>query len=370
MIRVAHLIHTTAIGGVEASADLVRRNADRIDYRVLALQKIEPAAVEADVCGDGVNSLGAAHVLWRGLRAQRPDVVVSSLWRAVVVGGLYALTHRNVRWVLFVHNTRFTHPVDRVVHLVAMRLADLVLCDSTAAREALVPAALARKSSVLHPQSAVLRTVGARSTPPPTELPSPERVRILYWGRVVDQKRLDRALDLLEHLEKFAPGEFVFEIVAPPGGGLDQVLAIAAARELPVLWHGTASPDGIVGLARGATFFLQLSDFEGLAMSVREALCLGVIPVVTPVGEIPRYVVDGDNGFVLDATDDAAASIRRTAERMIAACAGDRLGSLRARARATIEPHDFVGEFEDVLLSQAGSVRTDGVGAAPAEEGR
>ena len=35
-------------------------------------------------------------------------------------------------------------------------------------------------------------------------------------------------------------------------------------------------------------------------MSVIEAMQLGLVPVVTAVGEIPEYVRDGDNGLIVD----------------------------------------------------------------------
>ena len=46
--------------------------------------------------------------------------------------------------------------------------------------------------------------------------------------------------------------------------------------------------DGIKKLAN-ASFYLQTSKFEGFAMSVVESMMMGLVPVVTPVGEIGRY---------------------------------------------------------------------------------
>jgi glycosyltransferase involved in cell wall biosynthesis len=58
-------------------------------------------------------------------------------------------------------------------------------------------------------------------------------------------------------------------------------------------------------VADEASFYLQTSVLEGMAMSVVEAMQLGLVPVVTPVGEIAHYSHHGENAVVV--TDDVAA---------------------------------------------------------------
>ena len=41
--------------------------------------------------------------------------------------------------------------------------------------------------------------------------------------------------------------------------------------------------------AKNASFFIQLSSYEGMAMSVSESMQLGLIPIVTNVGQIKIY---------------------------------------------------------------------------------
>ena len=50
--------------------------------------------------------------------------------------------------------------------------------------------------------------------------------------------------------------------------------------------------------AKKCSFFLQLSFYEGFAMSVIEAMQLGLVPVVTNVGEISNYCIDNFNGVI------------------------------------------------------------------------
>ena len=55
-----------------------------------------------------------------------------------------------------------------------------------------------------------------------------------------------------------------------------------------------------------ADAFALSSLFEGMPISLLEALAVGAIPVCTPVGGIPNVVTDGDNGFLsLDNTESS-----------------------------------------------------------------
>jgi glycosyltransferase involved in cell wall biosynthesis len=60
---------------------------------------------------------------------------------------------------------------------------------------------------------------------------------------------------------------------------------------------------------RGACFYLQTSIYEGMAMSVVEAMQLGLLPVVTPVGEIGSYCRDGGNAVVVNNDERAVADV-------------------------------------------------------------
>ena len=44
-------------------------------------------------------------------------------------------------------------------------------------------------------------------------------------------------------------------------------------------------------------------------MSVIEAMALGLVPVVTPVGEIPRYCHDGESGIHVSTPEETAQKV-------------------------------------------------------------
>ncbi|MDO5662730.1 MAG: glycosyltransferase, partial [Brachybacterium sp.] len=174
-MRILHLMHSTAVGGVESAVarlrtDLAAREhaADHsarasgdpstpVEYRVGVLADAEDGrrALEADAIGGGMNSPLAALRLLRTMRRHRPDVLVTSLWRAVALGLLGR--RRTTAWIVWVHNTRYTHALDALVHRLALPRADVVLCDSHAAAEEIV-----------------LPTLAGHATAPPVLLVRPE----------------------------------------------------------------------------------------------------------------------------------------------------------------------------------------------------
>ena len=73
---------------------------------------------------------------------------------------------------------------------------------------------------------------------------------------------------------------------------------------------GPKDLDSITNLAEETSFYLQTSKLEGMAMSVVEAMQLGVIPIVTPVGEIKNYCVNGMNSILISDNDSVISSVR------------------------------------------------------------
>ncbi|MCT1385836.1 glycosyltransferase family 4 protein, partial [Brachybacterium sp. p3-SID1565] len=323
-----------------------------------------------DHVGHGVNDPRSAMGFVRWARGRRPDVLVASLWRSVLVGMLARPFLPGTRFMVYLHNTRFTNPLDRMVHQVALRVADAVLCDSGAAKDALVPAGVAarRMVQVVRPTarpsmrpttrpaavpvaaaapaaSGAPATTGARGSAGPTVLrsaPAPgEPIRLVFWGRIAPQKRVDRVVRLLAALERTAPGGAMLEIIGPDEGPRAEIERLAHDLGLSALvtWHGPLPWEEIREHASRAAFFVQLSDYEGLAMAVAEAMGLGLIPVVTPVGDIPHRTRDGVNAVhAHPPLDDLAEHLRDLAR-------APRRYQRMSRAAAEVRIPDFVEEF-------------------------
>jgi glycosyltransferase involved in cell wall biosynthesis len=136
------------------------------------------------------------------------------------------------------------------------------------------------------------------------------RPRFIFWGRLTPLKRIDRAIDLFAQIARDRP-DARFTIIGPDDGSEAGLRAQVATLGLAdrIAFAGARSLDEIVALAADHDVFVQLSEQEGAAMSLIEAMQLGLVPVVTPVGEMGTYVRPLETGVVYESQDQAAADI-------------------------------------------------------------
>jgi glycosyltransferase involved in cell wall biosynthesis len=107
-----------------------------------------------------------------------------------------------------------------------------------------------------------------------------------------------------------------------------------------ILFPGPVRSDAMAGLAARHSFFLLLSRYEGMAMAVVEAMQFGLVPVVTPVGQIASYVDDGKNGIFVDPED-----LERTADRLDKLLSDpERFVAMSKAAAVTWESHPTYAE--------------------------
>lgn len=359
-MKVLHLIHTTHVGGVEAAAAHLRvlcgaaadgrrgSPSGPIEYRIAAFAAapVDRAALEADVAGGGLWSPAAWLRLLRLARADRDDLLITSLWRSAAVAATARLLGRRGRWAIWVHNTRYTHPVDRAVHHWCIPRADLVLCDSAAARDQLVSPVL-EQSRALVP----VQVVRPNAAPLPLDPAGPpgeaEPLHLVFWGRLAPQKRLERVLDLLLELQARRPGGARLSLVGPDGGDRERLRGLIDQRGLggSVDLTGAADRTRLARIASAAHVFVQLSEFEGYAMSAHEALAAGMVSVLTPVGDLAADTTDGHDA--LHHHGDAA----RTAERLLALAADPAAWEGMARRARAVRSGSMLAEFSEAVAA-------------------
>ena len=187
--------------------------------------------------------------------------------------------------------------MDRLLTRLAACLADRVWADSHETLTQRIPGLAADKGEVIS-------FVTERIDPLPTQLVRPDFV---FWGRIHAQKGLLRAVGLFADVLNQRP-DACFYIIGPDGGALTQLRSLVVDLGLgsAVQFLGPMCFSGIQEVARKASFYLQTSELEGMGMSVVEAMQFGLVPVVTPVGEIGHYARQGENAVVVQ--DDATAA--------------------------------------------------------------
>lgn len=301
--RIVHLIPEDGIGGVEVAARVMAAQPDLpCDFKLLFIAGSKAPRPEPRVFLSPFRSprnplahlRALALCLWSD-----PDLLIVSLWKSVPVALLARLLRPRMRMVLFLHLERDVHFLDALLSRAGLRYAHEVWADSSATL-------LGRLGRIGKPTRVVsFVTDRLRRAKPAGPMPSP---RFVSWSRLAHQKGIDRAVDFIAALSRRGV-EAKFEVWGPDRGELRKLKrqVIELGIQDRVSFPGPASREQLPEIVRDASFFLQLSRTEGMAMSTVEAMQMGIVPLVTPVGEIPRYVADGENGILVDPDKPEAA---------------------------------------------------------------
>ncbi len=130
-------------------------------------------------------------------------------------------------------------------------------------------------------------------------------VRLLFLGRLIKLKGIDVLLDALA--SKRCRGRS-WQLTIAGDGDLDTYRAQARALGIAdrVRFTGWLDQDGCRRELMQAQVLVQPSMFEGLPMSVLEAMAHGLTIVATPVGSVPDAIADGETGLLVPPGDRAA----------------------------------------------------------------
>lgn len=179
------------------------------------------------------------------------------------------------------------------------------------------------------------------------EPPAGEPLRVLYLGRLIEeQKRISRIVELAQRLEtRGAPVRFT---IAGNGPDEDAVRTKLAASKTVTL-HSAIRNREVPALLREHDVYVLLSDFEGLPLSLLEAMGEGLVPVVSDVPGGLTEAVTEETGIRVPPDDVGAA------ESAILALAGDRArlrtlaGKAAAQARLRYSAERMVSEYLSVI---------------------
>ena len=301
---VIHLVPYDGIGGVEVAARSLEDGLyDGIKfskyYLVNKNDKVLPARDGAKTFRSENDPRAYIEAI-RSLLAAKPELLIGSLWRSCIVSIIYKLLRRQSRIVTFLHFTSDVHWPDKVLNRVAMWLSTEIWADSQTTLDARVPSALRGRGRVIS-------FLVERQPEPKYREPLP---RFVFWGRLHPQKHLARALRLFSSLRTQIPGA-TYHVIGPDGGDRNQMEQEVRRLGLEgsVFFLGPMDRASIFDFAGNCCFYLQTSVEEGMAVSVIEAMQLGLVPVVTPVGEIGRYCQDSVNAILISDDSDAVEKV-------------------------------------------------------------
>jgi glycosyltransferase involved in cell wall biosynthesis len=297
--KIVHLVPCDGIGGVETAVRSIGKvKRDGIDFEVDFIFKMVSTA-HARHRRTTFNPLVLLSTA-RRVTVGKVDVLIVSLWWAAIVGILAKCLMPRLKLVVFIHDTVDAHWLDFLFTRLAMRLAHEVWADSQASLRERFPYLAPGKCRVISFVTRRFEALPAREVSPD----------FIFWGRIHAKKGLDRALRIFAVVLRENPAAR-FWIIGPDDGVLlstqEQCKSLGLTDK--IFFLGAAPLDEIAHHARKATFYLQTSKFEGMAMSVVEAMQMGLVPLVTPVGEIPSYCSHGVNALIIKTDLQAAENV-------------------------------------------------------------
>lgn len=302
---ILHILPEDGIGGAEIAAHSA--SAAHPNVTLLFLKNTNAQAVEGGTSNVryAATNRGFSRQSFRtGLSiydATSPAIVVFSLWKCFPLFLLLRILRPKMNAVLMLHSSKHMHVFDWFCTRMMQLMANEVWCDSKSTLHRLQKSH--RKST---------RIVSFLAHKPQAVAPANPVPRFIYWGRLTQVKNLPLALRLFHKIHASHP-KARFTLIGPDGGELAKLNSMTDELNLTkaVDFMGEKDWKAIQSHAANASFFIQLSHFEGMAMSVVEAMQLGLVTIVTPVGEIAQYGKDGENCILFQDVDQAAAAVNR-----------------------------------------------------------
>ena len=279
-------------------------------------------------------------------------------------------------------------PAGRVVRLAAsarnllLRDADAFVAMSRRIRDEMVGAGVPAERAVLLPHGVDVE----RFRPAPaaekaalrTPLGLPDGLLAVYTGRLLRGKGLDTLLDAFAPIAAARPDVHLVLVGSGDGQSLsaeDELRAGASGPPLAgrVVFAGRV--DDVSDWVRAADVFVFPSLFEGLGISLVEALACGVPAIGSRTGGIVDVIDDGRTGLLVPPADASAleSALRRLLEDPVARDEMGRAG--RAEALARFDERDAVAKYRAIFTALARppgpgrALRAATVGAAAARTG-
>ncbi|GHT23243.1 hypothetical protein FACS189430_06210 [Bacteroidia bacterium] len=232
----------------------------------------------------------------------KPAILITSLWKASILGVLSKIFRPKTKYVEFIHNSVYFHFFDKFFTKLAIAASNAVFCDSLSAKE-FIKGQYANKPIEI---VSFLRFASPEDWHPKVDI----RLKALYVGRFHEQKRVDRLILLIKTLAD-AGLVFSVDLFGRDDGtmGIAKEMIAKYGLESHVFLRGEVSANEVKNLFSKYDFYFQTSDVEGMAMSVVEAMQHGLICVLTNVGEIRNYAKNGENAIIIAENFDLTSAI-------------------------------------------------------------
>jgi glycosyltransferase involved in cell wall biosynthesis len=173
---------------------------------------------------------------------------------------------------------------------------------------------------------------------------------VVSVGHLIRRKRMDVLIDAVAELK--ARGVEVRTAILGEGEERPRLEAQIKERGVEGLVTLLGFRHDVEAVLRRARVFVLASEWEGVPFAMIEAICSGLVPIVTDVGTIADWVEDGTNGHIVPVGD--APALARRIEQLVRD--PSHLGELRERAlgaRPALSLDAGVAFWRDALQPRA-----------------
>ncbi|MEK0009872.1 glycosyltransferase family 4 protein [Escherichia albertii] len=298
-MRILHVIPQIKSGGAEIAAmSAINYMNCQHDFKLIAIEPSHDNLFLDNVIylrSSVYNPLTIFKLLNVIIR-EKPELVIFSLWKSSFLGLMLLpyLRLRNIKSLIIIHNARYAHVIDRIITKKAVKSFDEIFFDSESSREFTFPEG-SSKGSVI---SFILRRPPRKSF-----FPSNEKIKFVFVGRVSKVKNINAAIKFVKVFNELNLGKkILFHIYGPDEGDMQNCKDIVKENNLSsvVYFMGKIKSEDVPAVLKKYDFYLQFSKMEGMAMSVVEAMQVGLIPCVTNVGQIEKYAKHLENSIIFD----------------------------------------------------------------------
>jgi glycosyltransferase involved in cell wall biosynthesis len=209
-------------------------------------------------------------------------------------------------WYTYLPKSRAVATVARTLESLSRRLGDRLVAVSSFTALRLGSGSWTRKLAVVANGVAV-DEISVVS-------PSPDRIDLVYLGRLIDEKRVELLIEAVAILARKNPGIRCVVIGDGPERTRLEALSARLATTQNVHFAGRLSTAEVHAALRAASILVLPSAREGYGIVVVEAQAAGAVPIVTtgPATAAPSLVREGIDGLVVDPTPEAIAAAATT----------------------------------------------------------
>lgn len=235
------------------------------------------------------------HELTESIVKQLPCTLIVNKQRQLLIAGsiIKRLYPNQIKIISILHNDR----IDLYRRQDFMKNeVDKIACVSNDIRETMIHKFGIDKNKIFYKESPVYFEPDFQKR---YTLDSNKPIQIGYAARLEKvQKRVDLFLPLINMLED---NRLNYQLHIAGSGSYEEKLKDFINKnqlQNKVVMHGFLSKEEMQIFWKNSDIFLNLSDYEGVGLSMLEAMSYGCIPVVTQVAGSKEFITDGVNGYL------------------------------------------------------------------------